>query len=66
MKRGCGRSSEKTQILLSLPPVATSPRGYVSLGAMMHTQDTKFECPDIECISVKPLSELSEGEQDKS
>lgn len=51
----------KTQMLLSFPPVAISPRGYVSLGAMMHTQDTKFEWPDIQCISVKPLSGLSRG-----
>lgn len=40
-----------------------SPLGYVSLGAMMHTQDTKFECPDIQCISVKPLSGLEFGTQ---
>lgn len=46
-------------MLLSFPPVAISPRGYVSLGAMMHTQDTKFEWPDMQCISVKPLSGLS-------
>ena len=59
VKMGCDWSSVKTQILLSFPPVATSPRGYVSLGAMMHTQDTKLEWPDMLCISVKPLSGLS-------
>lgn len=52
-------------MLLSFPPVAMSPLGYVSLGAMMHTQDTKFECPDIQCISVKPLSGLSGGEREQ-
>lgn len=50
-------------MLLSFPPVAISPRGYVSLGAIMHTQDTKFEWPDIQCISVKPLSGLSREEE---
>ena len=45
-------------MLLSFPPVAISPLGYVSLGPMMHTQDTKFVWPDIQCISVKPLSGL--------
>lgn len=54
-----------TQISLSFPPVAISPRGYVSLGAMMQTQDTKLEWPDIHCISVKPLSGLSKGEREK-
>jgi len=58
VNRGSGRSSENTQMLLSLPPVAISPLGYVSLGAMIHTQDTKLEWPDIQCISVKPLSGL--------
>lgn len=55
----------KTQMLLSFPPVAISPRGYVSLGAIKHTQDTKFEWPDIQCISVKPLSGLSGGKESK-
>lgn len=65
VNRGWGWSIVKTQMLLSFPPVAMSPLGYVSLGAMMHTQDTKFECPDIQCISVKPLSGLSGGEREK-
>lgn len=55
-----------TQMLLSFPPVAMSPRGYISLGAIAHTQDTKFECPDIQCISVKPLSGLSRGARAKT
>lgn len=45
-------------MLLSFPPVAMSPRGYLSLGAIMQTQETKLECPDMLCISVKPLSGL--------
>lgn len=48
-------------MLLSFPPVAIRPLGYVSLGAMTHTQDTKFEWPDIQCISVNPLSGLLRG-----
>lgn len=46
-------------MLLSFPPVAISPRGYLSFGAMMQTQETKLECPDMLCISVKPLSGLA-------
>lgn len=62
---GVDWSSVKTHMLLSFPPVAISPRGYVSLGAMVHTQDTKLEWPDILCISVKPWSGLSrQGEKD--
>lgn len=59
VNRGLGWSSENTQMLLSFPPVAISPRGYLSFGAMIHTQDTKLECPDMQCISVKLLSGLS-------
>lgn len=47
------------QILWSLPPVAISPWGYSSLGGMMHTQDTKFEWPLIQWISVKLLLRLN-------
>lgn len=61
VKMGWGRSNVKTQMLLSFPPVAISPRGYFSLGAITHTQDTKFEWPDMQCISEKPLSGLSGG-----
>lgn len=66
VKRGLGWSSENTQMLLSFPPVAMSPRGYLSLGAIIQTQDTKFECPDMQCISVKLLSGLPEGQRKKS
>lgn len=63
VKRGLGWSSENTQMLLSFPPVAISPRGYLSFGAMIQTQDTKFECPDMQCISVKLLSGLSKEKE---
>lgn len=59
VNRGLGWSSENTQMLLSFPPVAISPRVYLSFGAITQTQDTKFECPDMQCISVKVLSGLS-------
>lgn len=47
-------------MLLSFPPVAISPRGYLSLGATIQTQETKLECPDMLCSSEKPLSGLGE------
>lgn len=53
-------------MLLSFPPVAMSPRGYLSLGAIIQTQETKLECPDMECISVKPLSGLSARKNTKN
>lgn len=50
-------------MLLSFPPVAISPRGCLSLGAMTHTQETKLECPDRLWTSAKPLSGLAAGKK---
>lgn len=50
-------------MLLSFPPVAMSPLGYLSFGAIIQTQDTKFEWPDMQCISVKLVSGLSREER---
>lgn len=53
-------------MLLSFPPVAISPRGYLSLGAIIQTQETKLECPDMVCISVKPRSGLTARKKHKN
>lgn len=52
-------------MLLSFPPVAISPRGCLSLGAMTHTHETKLECPDRLWTSAKPLSALAAGKKHK-
>jgi len=41
-----------------------SPLGYVSFGAMIHTQDTKFEWPFMQSISVKAWFSLQQNNEE--